>query len=69
LGNIDNYLPCHAFLQIKFDFSAHQGIASKTMRIGYENCKGYDRPQFQDAFERYLSVPPLFIRHNVTNQS
>jgi hypothetical protein len=58
LDNIDNYLPCHAFLQIKFDFPVHRGIASKTMRIGYENCKGYDRLQFQDTFERYLSTPP-----------
>jgi putative DNA primase/helicase len=34
-------------------------ITSKTMRIGYENCKGYDRSQFQDAFIRYLSSPPI----------
>jgi putative DNA primase/helicase len=33
-------------------------ITSKTMRIGYGNCKGYEFSQFLDAFSRYLSSPP-----------
>jgi putative DNA primase/helicase len=34
------------------------GVASKTMRIGYGNCKGYELSQFLDAFSRYLPSPP-----------
>lgn len=33
------------------------GIASKTVRIGYETPRGFDRAQFEDAFTRYLSSP------------
>ncbi|GHU18697.1 hypothetical protein FACS189475_04600 [Betaproteobacteria bacterium] len=34
------------------------GIASKTVRIGYETPKGFERSQFEDVFIRYLSIPP-----------
>ncbi len=36
------------------------GITSKTIRIGYETAKGYEKAHFQDAFARYLSAssPP-----------
>jgi putative DNA primase/helicase len=34
------------------------GVASKTMRIGYGNCKGYELSQFLDAFSRYLPSSP-----------
>lgn len=34
------------------------GIQSKTMRIGYDNAKGYEKTHFQDAFNRYLSTSP-----------
>lgn len=35
------------------------GISSKTIRIGpHETPKGYERDQFQEAFDRYLSLPP-----------
>lgn len=34
------------------------GIQSKTMRIGYDNAKGYEKAHFQDAFNRYLSTSP-----------
>lgn len=33
------------------------GICSKTIRVGYGTCKGFDRSQFDDVFARYL--PPL----------
>lgn len=33
------------------------GIASKNVRFGYEQAKGYDRDQFSDAFARYLAPP------------
>ncbi len=36
------------------------GVSSKTIRIGYETAKGYERDQFTDAFERYLTQHPLF---------
>lgn len=42
------------------------GIYSKTVRLGYETAKGYELDQFADAFERYLSQPPIFYRHKVT---
>jgi putative DNA primase/helicase len=35
--------------------SAYQ-ISSKTIRIGYDTPKGFDRAQFADAFCRYLSI-------------
>lgn len=31
------------------------GIASKNVRLGYEQTKGFERAQFADAFSRYLS--------------
>lgn len=34
------------------------GISSKQMRVGYENKRGFERGQFDDAFSRYLSTPP-----------
>ncbi len=34
------------------------GIASKNIRTGYEQSKGFDRAQFEDAFARYLAAPP-----------
>ena len=33
------------------------GITSKTIRIGYETAKGFEREQFKDAFARYLADP------------
>lgn len=33
-------------------------IYSKNIRIGYETPKGYELTQFQDAFDRYLSLHP-----------
>lgn len=36
---------------------AGYGIASKTIRIGYETHKGFEKGQFSDAFTRYLSPP------------
>ena len=33
------------------------GIASKTVRVGYETAKGFEKGQFSDAFTRYLSAP------------
>jgi len=41
------------------------GIASKNVRIGYEQAKGYDREQFTDAFARYLSAPTQNSRPSV----
>lgn len=34
-------------------------IVSKQLRIGTENKRGYDIAYFQDAFKRYLPVPPI----------
>ena len=34
------------------------GISSKPIRTGYEVAKGFDRSQFDEAFTRYLSLPP-----------
>ncbi|RII26682.1 MAG: DNA primase [Geobacter sp.] len=40
------------------------GIHSKSIRMStYETPKGYERSQFEDAFFRYVSIPPDFIRH------
>jgi len=33
------------------------GIQSKTIRIGFETPKGYERYQFEDAFSRYTACP------------
>ena len=33
-------------------------IKSKTVRIGYDTPKGFERAQFEDAFIRYLSPIP-----------
>jgi putative DNA primase/helicase len=33
------------------------GIYSKSIRIGTHTCKGYEKSQFEDAFQRYLSTP------------
>jgi putative DNA primase/helicase len=38
---------------------AEYSIGPKTIRFGYQNtAKGYERVQFQDAFERYLHTMP-----------
>lgn len=34
------------------------GIKSKNIRIGYGQAKGFDIEQFQEAFARYLPIPP-----------
>lgn len=34
-------------------------IASKQLRIGNENKRGYDIADFQDTFKRYLPAPPI----------
>lgn len=34
------------------------GVSSKTIRIGYETAKGFEREQFNEAFLRYLASPP-----------
>jgi putative DNA primase/helicase len=34
------------------------GIHSKTIRLGAQTPKGYERAQFDEAFARYLSLPP-----------
>jgi hypothetical protein len=36
---------------------APYGIKSKTIRFGYETDKGFEAPQFADAFARYLPLP------------
>lgn len=41
------------------------GISSKQMRVGYENKKGFERAQFEDAFSRYLSTPPDEIETSI----
>jgi putative DNA primase/helicase len=33
------------------------GIASKTIRTGYDTAKGFEADQFREAFARYLSPP------------
>jgi hypothetical protein len=33
------------------------GITSKTVRMGARTTKGYERSQFEDAFQRYLDSP------------
>ena len=33
-------------------------IRPKTVRVGYDRAKGYEREQFEDAFSRYLSSTP-----------
>ena len=33
------------------------GINSRSIRIGTHTCKGYEKSQFEDAFQRYLSLP------------
>lgn len=39
------------------------GISSKTIRIGHETPKGYERDHFQEAFNRYLGLPPENFHH------
>jgi putative DNA primase/helicase len=34
------------------------GIRSKTIRLGFGIAKGFEKAWFEDAFSRYLSVPP-----------
>jgi len=34
------------------------GIQSKTVRVGPETAKGYEKSQFEDAFFRYIPLPP-----------
>ena len=41
------------------------GIASKNVRIGYEQAKGYERQQFDDVFARYLAATPENARPGV----
>lgn len=43
------------------------GVASKNIRMGYEQAKGFDREQFADAFTRYVSPPPENSRPAVPN--
>ena len=35
------------------------GIQSKTIRIGLDTAKGYEREQFKDVFIRYTASPPI----------
>jgi Protein of unknown function (DUF3631) len=42
------------------------GIRPKTLRIGDDRAKGYERAVFVDVFDRYLSGPGQFIRDSVT---
>jgi len=35
------------------------GIHSKTIRIGFETAKGYEKDQLAEAFSRYIPVSPL----------
>lgn len=35
------------------------GIASKTIRIGYDTAKGFELDQFKEAFARYLAPSPV----------
>ncbi len=39
------------------------GIQSKTIRIGIDTPKGYDKEQFAEAFLRYIPSTPEYIRH------
>lgn len=41
------------------------GIKSKSVRIGYNTPKGFEKAQFDDAFSRYLSLSlsPEISRH------
>lgn len=39
------------------------GIASKDIRFGYSNLKGFEIGQFSDAFVRYLSTSPNLPLH------
>jgi putative DNA primase/helicase len=41
------------------------GIRSATKRIGDQTAKGYYRHQFEEAWNRYLTVDPFLNRHNV----
>jgi len=34
------------------------GVRSKNIRVGYEQSKGFDREQFDDAFSRYIAATP-----------
>jgi putative DNA primase/helicase len=38
-------------------------IQSKTVRIGYETPKGFEKSQFEDAFFRYIPLSPENIRN------
>lgn len=44
------------------------GVHSKTLRIGEERAKGYERTDFDEAFSRYLPNTPLFKRDSVTDE-
>ncbi len=39
------------------------GIQSKTIRLGADTPKGYDKEQFAEAFTRYIPLLPENIRH------
>jgi putative DNA primase/helicase len=43
-------------------------VHSKTLRIGEERAKGYERTDFDEAFSRYLPDTPLFKRDSVTDE-
>ncbi|MFM0382846.1 DUF3631 domain-containing protein [Paraburkholderia dipogonis] len=42
------------------------GIKSKAVKIGYESPKGFMADHFKDAFDRYLSAPPVTGVSSVT---
>lgn len=42
------------------------GIISKSIRIDYENKKGFEKDQFEEAFARYLNISPIPPVSNVT---
>ncbi|HWP23515.1 MAG TPA: DUF3631 domain-containing protein [Candidatus Binatia bacterium] len=44
------------------------GIKSRSIRIGVDSKKGYQRDWFSDAFARYLPEPPISSGHSVTTQ-
>jgi hypothetical protein len=46
------------------------GVRPKTVRIGTETPKGYERPDFEEAWKRYLPAGEgTFIRNTATNQA
>jgi hypothetical protein len=43
-------------------------VQPKTLRIGAQRAKGYEKADFQNAFERYLPEPGGSIRDSVTSE-